>query len=242
MLDGVGTVLAARRRARGASRRGTVWVSLVLHGLALLALLAAPLLKAETRETLDFTGPVMIVPAATLGLREPPPRPAPPEPKPAEILPPEPEPEPLPPPDPAPTLPAPQRTPTAPPRSAPTAPPTDLVRRQGSPTGSSTGTATFGASGVGVEDPNFRYTYYVDQLAAMISSFWTRPPIGGEVQAVVHFRIRRDGQISDPRVERSSGFSSFDLAALRAVRQSAPFPRLPQTYKEDSVGVNVVFH
>ncbi|MGH9465357.1 MAG: energy transducer TonB, partial [Thermoanaerobaculia bacterium] len=108
--------------------------------------------------------------------------------------------------------------------------------------GSSTGTATFAASGVGIEDPNFRYTYYVDQLAAMISSFWTRPPIGGEVHAVVGFRIHRDGSISEPRVAQSSGFSSFDLAALRAVQQAAPFPRLPQTYKKDWVGVNVIFN
>jgi protein TonB len=236
--DVVGDVLD-ERRGRSAGGRA-LWLSLVLHAAAAAGFLVAPLLRAEAREPLQFTGPVMIVPAATLGVRQPeppaPPTPAEPEPQPEPERPPEPEPRP--------TVPAQERAPTPPPqeRPHPSRPTSELQRRQGSPTGSSTGTATFGASGVGIEDPNFRYTYYVDQLAAMISSFWTRPPIGGEIQAVVAFRIRRDGAISDPRIVQSSGFSSFDLAALRAVQQAAPFPRLPQTYKEESVGVNVIFH
>ncbi len=241
MLDDAGAVLAGRRRAGRQSGGRVVWLSLLLHAGALGAVLVAPLLRAEAREPLEFTGPVMIVPAATLGVRQPPPRPVPPAPPEPEA--PLPEPEPLPSPDPGPTIPAPDLEPR---RQRPTpepAPPAgDPPRRQGLPTGSSTGTATFGASGVGIEDPNFRYTYYVDQMAAMISSFWSRPPIGGQVQAVVRFQIRRDGSIGEPRIAQSSGFSSFDLAALRAVQQAAPFPRLPQTYERDSLGVNVIFN
>ncbi|MGH9464987.1 MAG: hypothetical protein ACRD0X_05030, partial [Thermoanaerobaculia bacterium] len=79
MLDRVGSVLADRRRERGGRRRRSVWLSLFLHAVVAVGFLMAPWLRAETREPLQFTGPVMIVPAATLGVREPP-RPAAPEP------------------------------------------------------------------------------------------------------------------------------------------------------------------
>ena len=36
----------------------------------------------------------------------------------------------------------------------------------------------------------------------------------------------------------SSGYNSFDLAALRAVQNASPFPPLPRAYRHDSLGVN----
>jgi protein TonB len=57
---------------------------------------------------------------------------------------------------------------------------------------------------------------------------------------VVVFRIHQDGSITDLRVEQSSGFSAFDLAAMRAVSNAAPFPPLPRAYRHDSLGVNLI--
>jgi protein TonB len=116
----------------------------------------------------------------------------------------------------------------------------DLGQRLGSPLGSSLGTSPLGATVGGLDNPDFVYSYYVDQMLAMISANWLRPSIGGQVEAAVHFRIDRGGSISDVRVSQSSGYNSFDLAGLRAVQQAAPFPRLPQSYEHKSLGVNLI--
>jgi TonB family protein len=68
-----------------------------------------------------------------------------------------------------------------------------------------------------------------------------RPPLGSGVEAVVHFRIARDGAVEDVQLVNSSGYNSFDLAALRAVQAAAPLPPLPRSYKEGELGVNLIF-
>jgi TonB family protein len=67
-----------------------------------------------------------------------------------------------------------------------------------------------------------------------------RPPLGGGVEAVVHFRVSRDGRIDDLRIVTSSGYSSFDLAGLRAVQSASPLPPLPASYRRGELGVNLV--
>ncbi|MDX1630636.1 MAG: energy transducer TonB, partial [Thermoanaerobaculia bacterium] len=98
-----------------------------------------------------------------------------------------------------------------------------------------------GAAVLGVEDPSFTYGYYLDRLVVTIKDQWVRPRLGSGIEAVVHFRIEKDGSIRDVRVSRSSGYNSFDLAALRAVHSAAPFPPLPRSYPKRSLGVNLIF-
>ena len=179
---------------------------------------------------------VALVSAQALGVRDP--EPAPParaEPQPVPPTP-EPTPRPSPPKEPQPS-PQPKPKAATPPEPAP-AP--DLRRRQGSPTGSTTGTAALGAR-VGFDNPNFKHSYYIDRLTAMLAGQWQRPALGGEIIALVKFTIHKDGAVSDVHVVESSGYSSYDLAALRAVQQAAPFPPLPQSYARDSLGVTVEF-
>lgn len=116
----------------------------------------------------------------------------------------------------------------------------DEAGRRGSAAGNPLGTSAFGSSIAGLEDPNFGYGYYVDRLLQLIDSQWHRPALGNEVRAVLHFRILRNGSIEDLRVAESSGYNSFDLAALRAVQNAAPFPALPASYRADSLGVNLI--
>ncbi len=110
----------------------------------------------------------------------------------------------------------------------------------GSPQGSSLGTVAFGATVGGLDNPDFVYGYYIDQMLALISANWLRPALGGGVEAVVHFRILRKGEITEVRIVQSSGYNSFDLAGLRAVQLAAPFPPLPQSYPSRSLGVNLI--
>ncbi len=245
----VDAVLAQRSRLVRADTRASLGGSLLVHVLIVAACAVAPLLAAQDSDEIPEFVPVYIVPAQALGVSEPTPaprrsQPAPPqpEPQPETPAPAEPESE-KPEPEPEPALPSPEpqrRRPRAEPPTPSRQAGGELGRRQGSPTGSSTGTSPFGGPAVSFADQNFTYGYYVDQMLSMIHSQWSRPALGADVQAAVFFRIRRDGQISDLRVVESSGFNVFDLAGLRAVQQAAPFPRLPVSYPQGSLAVKLI--
>lgn len=232
-------------------RRLSIGLSAAVHVLIVSGILIGPLLAARPNEPIEFVA-VQIVPLQALGVPEPVSRqrqeapPVQPEATVSEEKEREPEREaalPLPEPEPVKKTPG----PPAERRSQPVRTDGDAgsaesgrEQRIGSPTGSSLGTSAFGASVGGFDNPDFVYSYYVDQMLAMISANWLRPSIGGQVEAIVHFRIHRDGQISDMRIATSSGYNSFDLAGLRAVQLAAPFPKLPQSFRHDSLGVNLI--
>ena len=112
--------------------------------------------------------------------------------------------------------------------------------RRGSETGNPLGTSAFGSAIAGLDNPDFRFGYYLDQLLSAIDSKWVRPPLGEGVEATISFRIQRNGSLFDLQVAVSSGYNSFDLAALRAVQNASPFPPLPRAYRNDSLGVNLI--
>jgi len=112
--------------------------------------------------------------------------------------------------------------------------------RRGSATGNPLGTTAFGSSIAGLDNPDFRFGYYLDQLLSAIDAKWARPPLGEGIEATISFRIQRDGSLTDLQVAVSSGYNSFDLAALRAVQNASPFPPLPRAYRNDSLGVNLI--
>ena len=111
--------------------------------------------------------------------------------------------------------------------------------RRGGPTGNPLGSSAFGSEIAGL-DSDFKFGYYIDQLLGAIDSKWVRPPLGEGVRAIISFRIERDGSLTDLQVAESSGYNSFDLAALRAVQNASPFPPLPRAYRQDSLGVNLI--
>jgi TonB family protein len=129
---------------------------------------------------------------------------------------------------------------TAPPQTGAEIAKGEEAGRRGSAAGNPLGTSAFGSAIAGLEDPNFGYGYYIDRLLQLIDSKWDRPALGSEVRTVLYFRILRSGQIEDLRVAESSGYNSFDLAALRAVQNAAPFPALPASYKPGSLGINLI--
>jgi periplasmic protein TonB len=112
--------------------------------------------------------------------------------------------------------------------------------RRGSPTGNPVGTTSFGSEIAGFDNPDFKFAYYVDQLLSAIDAKWMRPPLGDSVRCTISFRIQRDGTITELTVAESSGYNSFDLAALRAVQNASPFAPLPRAYRNDSLGVNLI--
>jgi len=228
------SALIERRTAQavdGSFRRALAF-AVALHAATALAAWAIPRWVSPRPQPLEYVA-VTIVPAAKLGIEKPKPKPPAPKPeaRPAESKP-EPKPEPR---REAPVA------PTAKPRKAaaepPPAPP--AAEEEGSPLGAVAGLA-LGAPVARLDNPDFTYGYYVDQMLALISRNWIRPPVGGGIEAWIHYRIERDGRIVEVEILRSSGINSFDLAALRAVQSSSPLPPLPRAYREESLGVNLI--
>lgn len=111
----------------------------------------------------------------------------------------------------------------------------------GAPTGSVTGKLAVG-SAVAAFDPDFTYDYYIAQIVSRFNQNWTRPPVGSGVHAAISFNIQADGSITDLTVRESSGFDTYDLAAMRAAQNAAPFPPLPRAYTSirSSLGVTLI--
>jgi len=63
-------------------------------------------------------------------------------------------------------------------------------------------------------------------------------------ETIVYFVVGVDGRLGEgPRVVKSSGFEEFDSAAMRAVRQAAPFPPMtdPRTARPRPMSMSVTF-
>jgi TonB family protein len=242
--DSLDRLLDLRRHRSSLGRR--LWGgtgAALLHVVVIGGAILGPQLFAKPPQPVEYV-PVQLVPAPARGVE----RPARAQPKPEATAPPLPEPEPSAAPDPSvapedePTEKRPERTaadPAPSPSAAPPQPATALPGAQGAPNGraDSPFTATVG----GVDNPTFTYGYYLDRMLLLIRGQWVRPPLGSGVEATVHFRILRDGTVEEIQLVSSSGYNSFDLAALRALQAAAPLPPLPRSYREGELGVNLIF-
>lgn len=175
-----------------------------------------------------------VLPEETKKPEKPKPAPTPREtaPKPA----PEPSRKPQPPPKPS----APEQPSQNPSGTAAQGTPEGEAGRRGDAAGTPLGTTAFGSAIAGLDNPDFKFGYYIDQLLGAIDAKWARPNMGGDVRTIISFRIQRNGGITDLEVAESSGYNSFDLAALRAVQNASPFPPLPRGYRQDSLGVRLI--
>lgn len=121
----------------------------------------------------------------------------------------------------------------------PPAPPTP------SPSSPSTSTAPEVAPGtsgvVELEGGDFPYTLYLQGMVKKIGDTWHRPEIDAGPGVVIYFRILRNGNVVESRIEKSSGNATFDRVALSAVRSSSPFVQLPFGFEGTYLGVHQIF-
>lgn len=110
------------------------------------------------------------------------------------------------------------------------------------------GGGTGGGTGGGGEPfgvSAFPFTYYLQFVSDKISSSWftslVDPGVSGQFQTQVYFKIYRNGQVADLKVEVSSGVQAFDLSALRAVQTASPFAPLPSEYDGQYLGIHLIF-
>ncbi len=102
-----------------------------------------------------------------------------------------------------------------------------------------------GGPGGGFGLASFPYTWYLNIITDRVSGNWfsslVDPGVAGNFQTVIYFRIQKDGQITDVKVEQSSGLTPLDLSAMRAIRSSAPFPPLPRDYQDAYLAIHLIF-
>jgi periplasmic protein TonB len=108
----------------------------------------------------------------------------------------------------------------------------------GGPAGSG---GNVGVGGATFDQPDFNYSYYVERMLVTIGMNWFKPAESVPISPMIRFRIERDGTISDPQLERSSGLPFVDRAALRSVMASSPLPPLPQEFTGKHLGVHLIF-
>jgi TonB family protein len=131
-------------------------------------------------------------------------------------------------PAPAPTPPAPAPSVTS--RAEPPAP------ALGRPSGSAQGS---GPMTLNVSD--FPFAWYLARVQQKVTERWEGRALQGR-QPVVTFEIARDGQVSNVAIKDSSGNRYYDLTAMRAIADAAPFPPLPGEFPGSVLRIHLGFN
>ena len=116
-------------------------------------------------------------------------------------------------------------------RPAPAPPPGQV---SGSLTG--TGVRTLEAS-------DFPHAWYLRQVLTKVEREWQKQGQIAEPgqKPLIMVEIQRDGSTGTPRIEKSSGNTFYDQAALRAVMDARPFAPLPGDWNRPSLRVMFSF-
>src|SRR5262249_34091389 len=95
-------------------------------------------------------------------------------------------------------------------------------------------TGGMGFSGPGGGDFGGRFPWYVDAVRGRVASNWLQstvdPALRWAPRAVVTFDVLRNGSVANVQVLQSSGNTSVDNSAVRAILSSNPLNPLPGEY------------
>ncbi|CAN5386848.1 hypothetical protein BH10CYA1_BH10CYA1_52470 [soil metagenome] len=81
---------------------------------------------------------------------------------------------------------------------------------------------------------------YVTYIQNRIKRHWEPPHIHKSTDTAIQFTVDKNGNVSNAKVIESSGNADMDKAALDALKEASPMPKLPPT-KEESVEVQFHF-
>ena len=100
-----------------------------------------------------------------------------------------------------------------------------------------------GGIGVSVDSGNFPYVGYINILRNKVAENWAPAPYAysGVKKVLVYFSISKNGSVDKMSVKETSGVSYIDRSAIRAVKNSSPFPPLPSGFPDDYLGVYFMF-
>ncbi len=98
-----------------------------------------------------------------------------------------------------------------------------------------------GVGAVTLNASDFPFAWYLRQVQSKISERWEGAARAGDQPQVV-FEIGRDGKVTGLKVEKSSGNSLYDQAAIRAITDATPLPPLPADFKDAFLRVHLGFN
>lgn len=90
----------------------------------------------------------------------------------------------------------------------------------------------------------FPHLWYLKIVERKVDDHWATHGIdlrGMRGDPVVRFTITRDGSLSSVSMEKSSGSPDLDESAVQAVRESSPFPPLPEDFPSNTLDVHFGF-
>jgi protein TonB len=89
----------------------------------------------------------------------------------------------------------------------------------------------------------FTYSYYLNILLNKINKNWHNPFKGKDVvlKSIVYFQVDNKGNISNVRLEQSSGDNLYNETAMRAVTITKKLPPLPKEIGDDYINVHLEF-
>ena len=97
-----------------------------------------------------------------------------------------------------------------------------------------------GGAGVQLDVVNFCCPEYIELMVQRIQQNWLARA-ESPAQVVIGFIIARDGTLSRPRLERSSGSVLLDNRALQAIDTTRQLPPLPERFSNPTLGVHLTF-
>jgi protein TonB len=128
---------------------------------------------------------------------------------------------------------------------SPTPPtPAPSVASRAEPPAPALGRASGSAQGSGPMTLNvsdFPFAWYLARVQQKVTERWEGRALQGR-QPVVTFEIARDGQVSNVAVKDSSGNRYYDLTAMRAIADAAPFPPLPPEFRGSVLRIHLGFN
>jgi TonB family protein len=85
--------------------------------------------------------------------------------------------------------------------------------------------------------------YNLGLVLSVVERSWRNPVTASTpISCTIYCQIGRDGNvIGEPIVERSSGISTFDQAAIYAIKRAGQFPPFPTDFDYDYIGLHLDF-
>ena len=82
---------------------------------------------------------------------------------------------------------------------------------------------------------------YVGEVYIRVFKNWKDPLGGGTGKVEVSFTIFPKGNITTPKIVKSSGVSKLDSLAIRAIKNAVPLPPFPKEIKEPNLPFTLEF-
>ena len=101
--------------------------------------------------------------------------------------------------------------------------------------------ATGPGTGVGGTPTDMQYVLYEGRMRERIKNAWAWTGANRSLIVIVQFNITPEGEIRNVRTIQSSGDTSYDASAERAVRAVNPLERVPEKYRDAFATVELTF-